>query len=288
MKPALRRATTTHVLIALAALVVAGVAVAARIGFTAETQAGATFAGGWIGPATSLAAPAPSGYDANLSWTPGTHGPVTGQQVWALDNGTSSTCPASGFTAAATMASASTSTYTVSNNSSVSGHWLCYQLLSTSASSWTATANFPAAQLGLVAKSVAITSGGSAGKPSNGDKIVITFNQNVDPLSVPTILSVCEGAAAGKIFIGDSTCISGSDPYTIGVISGLSGSSKVISATAAVVGAAVTVTITQSGSSVSGTLTGFLPASTILSAATTDLATACVAANCQPVPTGGF
>lgn len=292
MKFARRRATTTHVVIALAALVVAGAAVAARIGFTAETQATATFAGGWIGPATGLAAPVPSGYDGVLSWTPGTHGPVTGEQVWALDNGTSSTCPSSGFTLAATTASASTNTYTVSNNSGVNGHWLCYQLVSTSSSSWTATSSFAAAQLGLVAKTVVITNSGNSGKITTGDKIAITFNQNVAASSVPTSINVCAGAAAGVIILGDtasSGCNNAGDPYTIGVINGISVSAKTkVAATAAVSGAVVTVTIGANGPNTSGTPTSFLASATVLSAATTDQAAACVAANCQPVPTGGF
>jgi hypothetical protein len=292
MKPALRRATTTHVVIALAALVIAGVAVGARIGFTAETQGSATFAGGWIGPATGLAAPTPSGYDAVLNWTPGTHGPVTGQQVWAVDNGTSSTCPSSGFTLAATTASASTSTYTVPNNSSVNGHWLCYQLVSTSASAWTATTNFSAAQLGLVAKTVVITNSGNNNKLTNCDKVTITFNQNVATGSVPTSINVCAGAAAGVIILGDtagSGCSNGSDPYAIGVLTGISVSAKTkVAATAAVSGAVVTVTIGANGPNTSGSPTGFLAAGSVLSAALTDQAAACVAANCQPVPTGGF
>lgn len=290
MRPALRRATTTHVIIAVAALAVAGIAVAARVGFTAETQAGATFAGGWIGPATSLAAPTPSGYDAGLSWSPGTHGPVTGQQVWALDNGTSSTCPSTGYTLAATMALASTNSYTVANNSSVNGHWLCYQLLSTSASSWTASANFAAAQLGLVANTVVITNSGTSAKLTSGDKITITFNQNVLASSVPTSTAVCTGVVATQIYVGDTTCTNTSDPITIGVLNGISvsGGKQKLTATASVSGAVVTVTIGQNGQNTSAAPTSFVPASTILSAATTDQATACVATNCQPVPTGGF
>jgi hypothetical protein len=290
MRPALRRATTTQVVIALAALLVAGVAIAARVGFTAETQATATFAGGWVGPPTGLATPTPSGYDAALSWTPGTHGPVTGQQVWAVDNGTSSTCPSSGFTLAATVPSASTSAYTVSNNSSVNGHWLCYQLVSTSATSWTASANFSAVQLGLVAKTVVITNSGNANKVTNGDKITITFNQNVLASSVPTTTAVCTGVVATQIYVGDTSCTNTSDPITIGVISGISvsGGKQKLNSTASVSGAVVTITVGQNGQNTSGAATSFVPASTILSAATTDQATACVAANCQPVPTGGF
>lgn len=70
-----------------------------------------TLAGGWIGAPSGLTI-APSGYDAQLAWTPGTHGPVTGQQLTGLDNGSSATCPASGYSTLGTMASASTASYT--------------------------------------------------------------------------------------------------------------------------------------------------------------------------------
>jgi hypothetical protein len=285
MSPALRRTIVT----VAAGLVVTGAAVAARVGFTGETQSGVTFAGGWIGQASGLSV-TPSGYDAVLNWTPGTHGPVTGQQLWSLDNGTSSTCPASGFTQLSPAPTVSQSTYTKSNTSSVSGHWLCFQAVSTSASSWTATSNFPATQLGLVAKSVAITNSGTANKLTTGDKITITFNQNVAPSSVPTTTAVCTGVVATQIYVGDTTCSNTSDPITIGIISGfsVSGGKQKLTSTAAVSGATVTITVGQNGQTMTGSATSFVPATTILSAATTDQALACNAANCQPVPTGGF
>jgi hypothetical protein len=106
-----------YVVIACAVLFAAGaVAVGSTFAsFSAETDnSTSTFPGGWIGPATS-AADAPSGYDASLTWTPGTHGPVTGQSLYWLDNGATSTCPASGYSLLATMANASTASYTASN-----------------------------------------------------------------------------------------------------------------------------------------------------------------------------
>lgn len=80
-----------------------------------ENQTG-TFAAGWVEAPTGLSA-SPSGYDAALSWTPGTHG-VKGEALWDQDNGSSSTCPPSGYSLTATMASASTSSYTASHTNS--------------------------------------------------------------------------------------------------------------------------------------------------------------------------
>lgn len=82
--------------------------------FSSEADNGtATFPAGYIGPATGLSV-TPSGYDSQLAWTPGTHGPVTGQQLYYEDNGSSASCPANGYSTT-NMASASTSSYTQSN-----------------------------------------------------------------------------------------------------------------------------------------------------------------------------
>lgn len=293
---ALRRAAAAHAVVIGVVLVAAvGVAVGAVfVGFTGETQNAATFAGGWIGPPTSLATPTPSGYDAQLAWTPGTHGPVTGQQLWGFDNGGTASCTGVTYSLLNTMSSASTSAYTKANTSSVNGHWLCYQMVSTSASSWTASASFAPVQLGLVAKTVAIANGaGNSNKITNGDTITITFNQNVLASSIPSSPVVCTGTTATRIIIGDTAgnnCSASTDPYTIGVIDGItvSGPRQKLNATAAVSGAVVTITIGQNGQNAAGT--GVLtPAATILSAATTDQAQACTTAStCTPTASGGF
>ncbi len=83
--------------------------------------------------------------------------------------------------------------------------WFCYQLASTSATSWTAAAK-QSLQLGLVATSIGWTNVTTvAGTSTNGDKLTITFNQQTN-LAASGTLSVCartlEHAGAGKIFIG--------------------------------------------------------------------------------------
>lgn len=248
-----------------------------------------TAAGGWIGPATNLGA-SPSGYDAQLGWTPGTHGPVTGEQLYGLDNGASASCPATGYSLLATMPSADTTSYTqqyVSSTTSLSGnitagqttipvasasgfpasgnytiqigneqmlvtggqgttswtvqrgtngttaashtsgamvfqlpdpyggHYYCFELFSTSASSWTAAAKFPALQLGLVATNVSITNGLNPGVIDSGDTVAVTYNQ-------PTTLTagtsaVClfsDTSGNATVYVGDTTCANAStDPY---------------------------------------------------------------------------
>jgi hypothetical protein len=321
--------------------------------FSTETEnRTATFAAGWIGPASALTV-APSGYDAQLAWTPGTHGPVTGEQLTLADNGASPSCPASGYSAVATMASASTSSYTalnpaattlagdvqapnllnaniddtvtsfaVKNNATfafsasftiqidaeqmlvtneagagnktwtvtrgvngttaaphsgnatvsqvsvsvssasgfpssgsytiqvdseqmtvtggqgtttwlvtpgangttatshasgamvsqtpdpVDGHYYCYRMVSTSASSWTATASFPATQMGLVATSVTINNV-SSGLLKKNDTIVVTYNQQPTLSATGLTNGVCESwDASGNVtlYIDYSVC----------------------------------------------------------------------------------
>jgi hypothetical protein len=295
---ALRRAAAAHVvLIAVVLLASVGVALGAVfVGFTGETQNASTFAGGWIGAPTSLAAPTPSGYDAQLAWTPGTHGPVTGQQLWGVDRGSTSNCTGAVYALLNTMAGASTSTYPKSNTSSVNGHWLCYQMLSTSASAWTASSNFSAVQLGLVAKTVAIANGGgtnSSGKLTANDTITVTFNQPILASSLPVGPIICTGTSATLIIIGDTSatnCSGTTDPYSVGVINGItvSGNKNKIDANVSVSGATLTITLAQNGTTATGTGT-FTPAATILSAATTDQAQACTTAStCTPTSTGSF
>lgn len=158
--------------------------------FSAQTGNNtSTLAGGWVSAPTNLTV-APSGYNGQLVWSPGAHG-VAAQQLSGIDNGTSSTCPASGYTSLAAMASATTNTYTDSSTSldtprsAVNGHYVCYQMTS-SHGSWTATGSFPATVLGLVPTGLSYT-----GNPlTTGSTFTISYNQNV---SVPanTTIYVC-------------------------------------------------------------------------------------------------
>jgi hypothetical protein len=174
--------------------------------FTAETEnTTATFAGGWVGAASGLTV-TPSGYNGVLAWSPATHG-LDGQQLYGVDNGTSANCPASG-TSLATMASATTSTYTDSSTtvdnprSGVNGHYVCYWLTSTrSGSSWTSTASFPATVLGLVPTAVSYS-----GNPiATGSTITITYNQPVSLTSASAYVCVVSGGSP-LVAIGTTSC----------------------------------------------------------------------------------
>jgi hypothetical protein len=273
--------------------------------FNAETQnASSTFAGGWIGAATGATATA-SGYDMSLAWTPGTHGPVTGQQLLGVDNGTNSNCTGAAYASIATPA-VSAGTYSDASraNATNNGHWFCYEIVSTSATVWTATSTF-SAQLGLVANGIsasnAATRCSGAATPASGkldctDKLVLTFNQK--PLLPSSPIKVCAWSANGTIIVGDTatSCSSRFDTASVGTISGLT-----IAANAAYTSSTYTLstsapwtmTITLAGatttSTISGTMT-FTPASTIKSAVTTHQASICTAASstCRPTASSSF
>lgn len=311
----------TRVKLLLVALFV--VAVAGAVGgtyavFVAEAgNQTSTFAGGWIGRPTGLGTPTPSGYDVQFAWTPATHG-LTGQQLWAYDNGaqTPHTCSGATYTQLSTMASATTSSYTQSNTSTLRAHWLCYEMVSTSASTWTAAAQFSGLQIGLVANSITVTAGGTlSGKISTGDVITIVFNQA--PTGIATgSRSVCvnPGANSNVVILGDTSgCVSSSDANDVGVISGYTitggggmGATAAMNCNASnfsLSGSTLTITIgdtlgamgslgpCDSANAATETGTGtYTPANTILSAATTDQAQICTGAanGCRPTVSGSF
>ncbi len=274
--------------------------------FNGETQnAGSTFAGGWIGAAAGPTA-TPSGFDMSLAWTPGTHGPVTGQQLFGVDNTTNSNCTGAAYALLATMATATTATYTDASrgNAGNNGNWFCYQMVSTSATVWTAATPFPAVQLGLVANGLSTANVGTAGRINSNDTITITFNQK--PIIPTGNVKVCV-VPPGTIVIGDTTatgtgsanCAAG-DAYNVGVITltGATIATKVKYALSTYTLSATapwTMVITLGNSGTLSTVTGtptwkFTPAASLLSTITTHQATICTAAtaNCQPSATTNF
>jgi hypothetical protein len=299
---ALRRATGLCAVLITASLLLSGVPVGSTFAFLdGQTQnAGSVFAAGWIGAPTGATATV-SGYDVSFGWTPGTTGPVTGQKLLGVDHTTNANCTGVTYSALATLASATTSTYTDSNRgSSANGDWYCYELMSTSAWSWTAALTLPAIQLGLAATSISIANGGTAGSIDNGDTITITFNQQTN-VSASSLISVCGWAGtgtSGSIVIGDNNlaCLSSSDSYSIGKITNIAVGTSwtyLTSSSAVSSSAPWTITITLGGSLGLSTESGtakFTPSTSIKSAATTDQATACTAANtnCQPTTTSTF
>lgn len=301
---ALRRAVGAGVVLAAAALLLGDNVIGTTFAlFNGETtNLNSTFAGGWVG-APSAATATASGYDVGFAWTPGTHGPVTGQQLFGVDNTTNSNCTSAGYTLLATLASASTATYTDASRGTLAndGNWFCYHLVSTSATSWTAPLALSAVQLGLVTTAVQITNNGTANRLEKSDTIKLTFNQRTN-LGTGTI-KVC-AYPTGAVLLGDSAggagCNTDADGYSMAKLT-ITGATipnimSFKSSTVALSGSAPwTATITLAGTNSTVTMTGaptwtLTGSPSILSFATTHQATMCSAATttCQPTTTTNF
>jgi hypothetical protein len=299
---ALRRAVSALVALAAIGLLLGNGVVGTTFAlFNGETtNAGSAFAGGWVG-APSAATATATGYDVALAWTAGTHGPVTGQQLYGVDNTTNSNCTGAAYALLATMASATTAAYTDASRGTAvnNGDWYCYQLVSTSATSWTAPLSLAAVQLGLVTTAVQITNNGTANRIQSGDTIKLTFNQRT---TVGTAnIRVCV-FTNGTILLGDTTagCTASTDTYTVAklVVTGATiptainfGSSTVTRTTTS----PFTMTISLAGSATVANMTGtaswkLTGSSSIVSFATTHQATMCSAATttCQPTTATNF
>jgi hypothetical protein len=229
---------------------------------------------------------------------------VTGQQLFGVDNGTSSNCTGAAYTLLATLASASTAAYTDASRGTLAndGNWFCYQLVSTSATTWTAPLSLSALQLGLVTTAVQITNVGTANRIEKNDTIKLTFNQRTN-LGTGNI-KVCV-YATGVIQLGDTSSGGGcaaSPPagYTVGKLT-VAGATipnalNFTSSTVALsTSAPWTMTITLAGTNATANMTGtptwtLNGSSSILSFATTHQATMCstTATTCRPTTTTNF
>jgi hypothetical protein len=301
---ALRRAVGAAIVLAAAALLLGNNVIGSTLAlFNGETSnASSAFAGGWVGAPTAATATA-SGYDVGFAWTPGTHGPVTGQQLFGVDNGTNSNCTGAAYVLLATLASASTAAYTDASRGTLAndGNWFCYQLVSTSATSWTAPFSFAAMQLGLVTTAVQITNVGTANRIEKNDTIKLTFNQRTN-LGTGNI-KVCV-YTTGAILLGDTqngnNCGTASDGFTVGrltltgatIPSALNFNASTVALSAS---APWTMTITLAGTNSTANMTGtptwtLNGSPSILSFATTHQATMCSTATttCRPTTTTNF
>jgi hypothetical protein len=262
------------------------------------SNAGSVYGGGWI-PAPGGANPTTVGGATNstvtLSWTTvGVNAsephpnPVTGQQLQIADGGSGASASCGTYANEGSTLTATASSTTDSGGSVPAADWWCYQVISTSATSWTSIPLTLSAARLLVPTSVVLHNGGTSNLLDSGDTITITFNQNVT--GIPASLSVCQQKNTQGIFIGDSTCKNPSDAYSIGLLKGISGGASVgaVSASASVSGAVVTVTITGTGLPTSGS-GGTLTASTSIT--TTGGLGACNSASsptCTGVASGSF
>jgi len=163
---------------------------------------------------------AASGHDVGLSWTAGTNG--SAYAVAAVTNGTSSNCTAVTFSALTTTAGTSV---TDTGRFSPQGTFECY-LVATTYGAWSSQSGNPtvAVRIGVVAQSVAITNGGTAGRLDAGDKIVITYNQAISTASGPVAANnVCTNTG-GTVMVGvtgtGTTCSTGS-ATTVGTLTSL-------------------------------------------------------------------
>lgn len=306
------------------ALSCAALLTSARVGGTlalyegSTTNAGSTFAGGWVHEATAMTA-TPEGYDVALKWTPGSAGVVT-QKLYGEDKGTTESCASvPTHTLSATLATASTSTYKDESRGTeaTDGDWFCYELQGENGS-WLSQGTFKAVQLGLAASAVSVANETAkcsskvtkaAGKIDCDDTIAITFNQK--PVLPASPIDVCV-FSTGTIVIGDSetktskketvpACNRATDAYAVGDLTISSGST--ISENVSYTKSPYTLsespswkmTITLQGSetsaSVSGTPTWTLaPAASIKSSTTTHQAVMCTAekTTCRPTTTTDF
>ena len=263
--------------------------------FSAETEnASSQFAGGWVDNPTPLTA-IPAGYGAAFTWTPGTHA-VTGQQLWGVDGGTGGSAGCGTYALTATMAGPGTAAYTDAGASGHNGHWWCYEMVSTSGTAWTSSATFTALRVGLIVTSVVVSNGGTNGTMDSGDRITITFNQNINTPTANRFCAVNNGTS-DVIYIGDtrasgSTCATG-DTYTIGTITGVTISGTITARNETVTmtaGNVVRVQLTQSSVRTAAFASPvFTPSASVTSV--TGPAVACTSAlapTCTVVPTGGF
>lgn len=281
-----------YVFVAAAVIFASGLAAVGGTLASFSAQTGnntSTLAGGWVSAPTNLSV-APSGYNGQLVWSPGAHG-VAAQQLSGIDNGTSSTCPASGYTSLATMASATTNTYTDSSTSldnprsGVNGHYVCYQMTS-SHGSWTATGSFPATVLGLVPTSVSYNGGGTL---QSGSIITIGYNQAVTVSAASAYVCV-SNTGQPIVVLGNSSCTA-----TIGSFTGGTDSSKSVTCTSssvAVVGTTtVQVTLGSCGNgpghsaTMSGATTFSAPTTGSIVTSSTGGAVQCTTSLCQPTMT---
>ena len=301
---ALRRAIGAGVVLTTAALLLGNNIVGTTFAlFNGETSnANSAFAAGWVGAPAAATATA-AGYDMGLAWTPGTHGPVTGQQLFGVDNGTNSNCTGAAYALLATLASASTAAYTDASRGTLpnDGNWFCYQLVSTSATSWTAPLALSAVQLGLVTTAVQITNVGTVNRIQKNDTIKLTFNQRTN-LGTGNI-KVCVFSPA-TIVLGDTTngntCGTAADGFTVGKLTlagaTIPGALNFNASTVVLSGTAPwTMTITLAGTNSTTDMTGtptwtLNGAASILSFATIHQATMCSTATttCRPTTTTNF
>ena len=184
----MRAAAAAAVALVIGILVTIGISGAFGT-FSAETQnPGSAYAGGWVDAPSGFSAPVASGDGEYFTWTVGANG-VTAQEVYFADQGATANCTGASYSnslysGGTALGAAVTSIDGASSGTSSDvpaanlGDYICYQIRSTH-NAWNTSANVgTAVRVGLVPTS-AVWSGAGGGAMSNGQTIVIHYNQTI-------------------------------------------------------------------------------------------------------------
>jgi hypothetical protein len=182
----------------IAALALAG-AMASAFAFSSQASAVQAISTVALTAPTGLVA-TPAGHDVSLAWSAGSGG--TAYSVLAAPAAMGGSC--TGVTFAALTSTAVTSA-TDTGRYAPQGTYECYEV-KTADGGWTSLTGNPvvAARIGFVATAVQLTNGGVAGQLDAGDRIVVTFNQAVDPATGPVAGRTVCVATSGTMALASS------------------------------------------------------------------------------------
>lgn len=161
-----------------------------------------------------------SGHDVELGWSAGRNG--SGYAVQGAANGASNNCQLADFSSVGSSVGTS---YTDAGRSSPQGTFFCYRVATTYGTAWSSRRSNPraAVRIGFVATSATISNGTLAGALDPGDRIVLTFNQPVDPASGPGPTDTICSTTLGRIQLGSTTTngsCSADETLTVGALTG--------------------------------------------------------------------
>jgi hypothetical protein len=218
--------------------------------FTADTEnPNSAASGGWI-PAASNASSSLDGSpysEEHLGWVSGRSttmpsgaNPVTGQVVMYADGGNGGSANCGSYSSFSTVSATATAADVTGSDIA---DWWCFEVYSTSASSWVSgVTSFTARRLFVPTGTVTLANGVINGYAFSGDSIQIPFNQTP---SSPGTISV-ELCTSGVIQLGSSSC---GTAGSIGTITGLtiSASAAFTRSTTTVNGSTLTITLGGGG-----------------------------------------
>ena len=282
-------------------------------GFNAETHnSSSTFAGAWINAPTNVTATLSGNAAANLTWTKSTSTPTgIGQELLGsptASNGTSTTCPTTGYVVLPTTVTASAQSATdpatdFKAGAGNGGDYYCYTVAATLATNWVsmwAPGASTASRVKFVfyASAASVSNGGTSGSINNGDGITITLNNTISG-TTPSSISViaCSNSSTtnkNTLLLGSSSC---SSTPSLGILAltgkTITGTNSTFASSSYSVSAADVISISLAGGSTtalsaSGTATWkFTPTSTVTQAGGVAICTAS-GSGCVPTASGAF